>query len=176
MSKKQILSDDEIKKTVEQLASDVIGNYSDFSDVILVGILTNGVPLAERISQLIKEKTGNKVPVGKLDVSLYRDDLITKGHFITVKSSDIPMELTDKTVILVDDVLFHGRTIRAALDGILDYGRPKKIELLVLIDRGHREIPIRADYIGKEIETKKTDHIRVNLYEVNAEETVILEK
>ena len=119
-----------------------------------MGVLTNGVPIGKRMAGIIAEKASVEVPVGSLDVALYRDDIFEKGHYITVRESDIPFDLTGKTVVLVDDVLFHGRTIRAALDGLMDFGRPRRVDLAVLVDRGHRDLPIMANFVGETLETE----------------------
>lgn len=177
MANKEIKTEKEIAQLVRKL-SDAIGkaHAGNLNNILLVGILTHGFPLAERISKHIKNAGNGEVLVGKLDVSLYRDDIMDKGNFLTVKESHIPADVTDKTIVLVDDVLFHGRTIRAALDGLMDFGRPARIELAVLIDRGHRELPIQPDYVGETISTSKTDYVRVKLVEVDAEESITLEK
>ncbi|MFC1755603.1 bifunctional pyr operon transcriptional regulator/uracil phosphoribosyltransferase PyrR [Thermoproteota archaeon] len=170
-----ILNEDAMRQAIENMAKEIIIKHKrNLHMVVFIGIVSRGLPLAERIKRIILEETGTTIPIGKLDVSLYRDDLTTKGQFITIKASDIPFDLTEKHVILIDDVLFQGRTIRAGLNALLDYGRPRSISLSVLIDRGHRELPIEANFVGQKIETRKTDHIAVNLYESDGEESVIL--
>ena len=171
-----LLDDAKIESMIHDIGLTIMESVSQLEELIFIGILTHGVPLAERLSRYIKEKANIVVPVGKFDVSLYRDDILKKGSYMTLREPQIPVDLTDKIVILVDDVLFHGRTIRAAMDGLLDFGRPAKIELAVLIDRGHRELPIMANYIGKSIETNESDHIQVRLLEVDAEDSVMLQK
>lgn len=171
-----VLHSEEIDGLLAQMAEKICHDNSALSDLVFVGILTNGVPISERLSKRIEETSGVKVPVGKLDVGLYRDDIVDKGSYITIRESDIPFELENKTVILVDDVLYHGRTIRAALNGILDFGRPHKINLAVLVDRGHRQLPIVADYVGKTLATDLEDYVCVRLLEVDAEDSVCLKK
>ena len=143
-------------------------------DLILVGIRRRGVPLAERLAEIIKQIEGVQVPVGKLDITLYRDDLTALSDHPVVRGTDIPYDVTNKTVIFVDDVLYTGRTIRAAMDALMDMGRPHLIQLAVLIDRGHRELPIRADYIGKNVPTAKKESIKVMLREIDNEEGVVI--
>ena len=159
---------------IDTLSNQIVTAHPSLDDVVFVGILSTGFPIAERLAKRIKDQTQIEVPVGKLDVSLYRDDLIEKGSYITLQQSEIPVNLTDKVVVLVDDVLFHGRTIRAAMDGILDFGRPKRIECAVLIDRGHRELPIEATYVGETISTQSDQYVKVSLLEVEGEDGVIL--
>ena len=172
--KTAIMVDQDINRAVTRIAHEIIENSGDLDNLVLVGVISRGVQIAERISKEIKRAENIKVPVGELDVALYRDDLSTKGSFVTVRETKIPGELTNKMVILVDDVLFHGRTIRAALDGLNDYGRPKAIRLAVLIDRGHRELPIHADYIGKRVPTSKFELVEVKLLETDGEDLVTL--
>lgn len=157
----KIMGTKEVDRALERIAYEIIERNEGLDDIVLVGVLTNGFPIAEMLSQIMEKSRDIKIPVGKLDVALYRDDLIEMAGKVTIKESDIPFDIHDKKIVLVDDVLFHGRTIRAALDGLIDYGRPKEIQLAVLIDRGHRELPIQADYIGKVVKTKKDDTIKV---------------
>ncbi|MDA1353059.1 MAG: bifunctional pyr operon transcriptional regulator/uracil phosphoribosyltransferase PyrR [bacterium] len=177
MTHQQLKTEKEIALLVSRLAEGIIKRHEGtLENTVLVGVLTHGLPLAERIARNIKNAGKGEVLVGKLDVSLYRDDILDKGNFLTVKETHIPTDITGKTIILVDDVLFHGRTIRAALDGLMDFGRPARIELAVLIDRGHRELPIQPDFVGETISTNKTDYVRVALIEVDAHESITLEK
>ena len=143
-------------------------------DLLLVGIRRRGVPLAERIADKIHQLEGVRPLTGQLDITLYRDDLSTIGPQPVVNRTDIPEDVTDRTVVLVDDVLYTGRTVRAAMDELVDFGRPKRIELAVLIDRGHRELPIQADYVGKYIQTSDSEIIKVMLSEFDDEEQVVL--
>jgi pyrimidine operon attenuation protein / uracil phosphoribosyltransferase len=137
-----------------------------------VGIKRRGIPLAKRLSKIIEEIEDFKIPVGSVDITLYRDDLTTIAQMPVIKSTDMGIDVRNKKVIIVDDVIYTGRTVRAAIDAIIDNGRPQMIQLAVLIDRGHREIPIRADYVGKNIPTSKDEIISVELNEVDGEETV----
>lgn len=165
---------EDISSAVQILATSILKNHPDLSEVVLVGVVSAGFPVAQRLKHALEEKSGVTVPVGKLDVSLYRDDLLSKGHYVTLRETDIPFNLTGKVLILVDDVLFSGRTIRAALNALLDFGRSSKIELAVLLDRGHREVPIFAHYVGKTITTAHTDHIELRLYEIEGEDVCFL--
>jgi|OM-RGC.v1.018491985 Pyrimidine operon attenuation protein/uracil phosphoribosyltransferase len=171
-----IINENDLAELVKSIADQIVKDNKDLSDLVLVGIITNGVPLAERISHLIQEKTNVSLPVGKLDVGFYRDDILDKGNFITIQETSIPYDLTNKTVIIVDDVLHHGRTIRAALDGLVDFGRPNTIRLAVLIDRGQRELPIQPDYLGQSIDATTSDYVNVSLVEVQAEDFVAIQK
>ena len=173
---KNLLSATDIKDTVLRIARDIIKNQSDISvpSVVLVGIHSRGVPLAKRLKEQLNQLTKTDIPLGTLDITLYRDDLATVGPAPIVKGTDIKLDLTGKVVILVDDVLFTGRTIRAALDELADFGRPSRIQLAVLIDRGHRELPIHADYVGKKVETKRTEIIEVRLKEIDGKDEVIV--
>jgi pyrimidine operon attenuation protein/uracil phosphoribosyltransferase len=162
---KDILNSKEIKKTVTRIAHEIIEKNRDISSVCLVGIQRGGVVFAKRLASEIGAVTSGKVEVGALDIALYRDDIFIKEEQPVVRSTDIPFSVTGKTVLLVDDVLFTGRSIRAAMDALVDFGRPAKIQLAVLIDRGHRELPIRPDYVGKNIPTSLNDRVEVILDE-----------
>ncbi|MBU2436382.1 MAG: bifunctional pyr operon transcriptional regulator/uracil phosphoribosyltransferase PyrR, partial [Candidatus Omnitrophica bacterium] len=168
---------DGLRRVIERLTHQVLEKNSAPGGVVLIGIQTRGVYLAKRIQKIIKEIEAIEVPLGILDITFYRDDLTTIGPKPVVKETQIEFDLNGKTVVLVDDVLFTGRTIRAALDEIMDFGRPKKVELLVLVDRGHRELPIRADFVGKNIPTSCRELIEVKLEEVDGrDEVMIVEK
>lgn len=160
---KKLMGQREIKQALERIAHEVIEKNEGLGDVVLVGILTNGFPLAQKIAGIMEKVKKVKVPLGKLDIALYRDDLVERAGKVTIRESDIPFDINGKKIVLVDDVLFHGRTIRAALDGLIDYGRPKEIQLAVLVDRGYRELPIQADYIGLKVKTKKQEEIKVEV-------------
>src|SRR5207249_10166960 len=140
----------------------------------LVGIQRRGVPLAGRIAQAIAEHEGVQVPVGALDITFYRDDLSLVAQQPLVKGTDLPFDLNESTIVLVDDVLYTGRTIRAAMDALVDFGRPRAIQLAVLVDRGHRELPIRADYVGKNVPTSLEEDVRVRVKELDGEDSVVL--
>ena len=164
--KKNVLLDAEaIRRAIVRISHEIIERNKGVEDIVLVGIHTLGVPMAERLAAAIEKIENVKVPVGMLDITMYRDDLSTLDYNPVVHGTEIDSDLTGKTVILVDDVLFTGRTIRAAMDALIDMGRPKAIQLAVLIDRGHRELPIRADFAGKNVPTSKKEVVNVQLVE-----------
>ncbi|MEB3287497.1 MAG: bifunctional pyr operon transcriptional regulator/uracil phosphoribosyltransferase PyrR [Vampirovibrionales bacterium] len=169
-----ILSSDDVARTLKRLTHELLEKNNGSKDLVLMGILTRGKPLAERIGQLVEQFEGNAIPVGYLDITLYRDD--TGQTFKPTGDSLVPVDITDKRVILVDDVLFSGRSIRAALDAINAYGRPASVQLMVLLDRGHRDLPIRADYVGKNLPTAKEERVFVRLKEVDGDDQVVLRK
>ncbi|MBI5665564.1 MAG: bifunctional pyr operon transcriptional regulator/uracil phosphoribosyltransferase PyrR [Nitrospirae bacterium] len=171
---KEILDSDDINRAIRRMAHEIIEKNKGVSNLCLVGIQKGGVTLAERLASQIEAIEGGKIRVGKLDITLYRDDLNTKVEQPVVKRTEIPCTIDDKTVILVDDVLFTGRSIRAAMDALIDFGRPAYIQLAVLIDRGHRELPIRADYAGKNIPTSFKDRVEVTLKEDTDKDKVVL--
>lgn len=169
-----VLDEQAIRRALTRIAHEIIEKNKGIEDCVLIGIRTRGIFLAERLSERIKQIEGKDIQVGELDITLYRDDLSTKtsdGQPV-VKGSDIPERITNKKVILVDDVLFTGRTVRAAMDALVDMGRPSQIQLAVLVDRGHRELPIRADYVGKNIPTSQSEKIVVKLMEVDRQDQV----
>ncbi|MFH0991845.1 MAG: bifunctional pyr operon transcriptional regulator/uracil phosphoribosyltransferase PyrR [bacterium] len=173
--KKTIVIDNEgFRRTVNRLAHEVVENHKGAENVCIVGIRTRGEFLAQRLAKKIEEIEGRRVPVGILDITLYRDDLRGRLDQPQLKSTEILFDVTGKVLVLVDDVLFTGRTIRSALNAIMDLGRPALIELLVLIDRGHRELPIKADFIGKNIPTSANQEIKVMIAEVDGEDNVTL--
>lgn len=174
--KKKILSQDEIRRTLYRLAHQILEKSSPSEEIALVGIQTRGVHLAKRIQSTIKEIEGKDVPLGTLDITLYRDDLTAIGPKPIVKETQLSFGLSDKVVILVDDVLYTGRTVRAALNEIMDFGRPKRVEFLVLVDRGFRELPIRADYVGKNIPTSRREVVEVRLKESDGIDEVVVIK
>jgi len=175
--KAKILNEEEIRRILKRISHQIVEKNINIDKLCLVGIQTRGVFLAKRIKSIIEEIEKAKVPLGIIDITLYRDDLTVIGPLPLVKETKIDFDINDKIVILVDDVLFTGRTVRCALDEIMDFGRPRKIKLAVLIDRGHRELPIRADFVGKNIPTSSSEHIEVRLKEVDGrDEVVILEK
>jgi len=171
---KRILTAEDIKRMLSRLTHQIIEKNPDPRELMLIGIQTRGVYLAERIQQLIQEIEKVQVSLGILDITLYRDDLTTIGPKPVVRETKIAEDINNKVVILIDDVLFTGRTVRAALDEIMDFGRPKRVELLVLIDRGHRELPIRADFVGKNIPTSKQEIVEVKLMEVDKIDEVMV--
>lgn len=172
--KVQILDPDGIRRSLKRIAHEIVEKNKGIDDLLLVGIRRRGVPLAERLAKLIKEIEGSYPLVGKLDITLYRDDLTALGDQPVVHGTEIPYDISNKKIILVDDVLYTGRTIRAAMDAIIDLGRPQIIQLAVLIDRGHRELPIRADYIGKNVPTSKKEVVHVMLQEIDGEDGVVI--
>jgi pyrimidine operon attenuation protein/uracil phosphoribosyltransferase len=170
-----IFGEAEIEKAVDKIYQEILERHLDMSNLGLVGIRTGGKYIADRIRKRIKDAKGIDIPVGIVDITLYRDDWTRMSQHPGVKSTDIPFPLEDTHVVLVDDVLFTGRTIRAALDALMDYGRPKRIELAVLIDRGHREFPIKADYIGIDLPTSPHESVNVYLKEIAQFDSVTLE-
>ena len=174
---KTVLMDDKaVARALIRVAHEVIEKNKGSKDLTLVGIRTRGVPLARRLAAEIEKIEGVQPPVGILDITLYRDDLSTLGYQPVVHETEIPFNINDKTIILVDDVLFTGRTVRAALGAIMDIGRPKSIQLAVLVDRGHRELPIRADYVGKNVPTSRKEIVSVQLKATDAAEQVVLQE
>ena len=169
----EILSTQEIRRTLTRLASEVIEKSGDLSQLILLGIYTRGVPLADLLAQQLEQLEGVKVAVGAIDVTFYRDDL-DRIKTRTPAKTKIPWDLTGKTVVLVDDVIYRGRTIRAALNAVTEYGRPQCIRLLVLVDRGHRELPIHPDFVGKQLPTSSEEQVKVYLQEIDGRDGVEL--
>ncbi|MBT2678502.1 bifunctional pyr operon transcriptional regulator/uracil phosphoribosyltransferase PyrR [Bacillus sp. ISL-35] len=180
MSEKAVVLDNQgIRRALTRIAHEIIERNKGIEHCVLVGIRTRGIYIANRLAERIREIEGAEMPVGELDITLYRDDLTTKtiDQEPEVKGSDIPVDISNKKVILVDDVLYTGRTVRAAMDALIDIGRPATIQLAVLVDRGHRELPIRADFVGKNIPTSSSEKIVVELQEVDEEDRVsIFEK
>jgi len=161
-------------RTLARIAHEILERGHGLDDLALVGIRTRGVPIARRLAGIIKEISQRDVPTGALDITLYRDDLMRHavGAQPVVRSTDIPFSIDDRRILLVDDVLYTGRTIRAALDALIEFGRPRSIQLVVLVDRGHRELPIKADYVGKNIPTSTTQSVHVHLAEVDGRDEV----
>ncbi len=170
MSEKQILSADDIRRAITRIAHEVAERNEGVEGIVLVGIRRRGVPLAQRIAATLADIEGTRMPVGVLDITLYRDDLSMRGPAPVVHSTSIPVDITGQIVVLIDDVLYTGRTVRAALDALADLGRPARIQLAVLIDRGHRELPIRADFVGKNVPTASDEVIETRLREVDGGE------
>ncbi|MBM7556044.1 bifunctional pyr operon transcriptional regulator/uracil phosphoribosyltransferase PyrR [Halanaerobacter jeridensis] len=175
-TKKELIGADGIRRALVRISHEIIEKNEGLEDIVVIGIRTRGVPLAKRITSNLKEIEGQEIPNGSLDITLYRDDLTTIAKQPIVHQTEIPFDVTDKKVILVDDVLYTGRTVRAALDALMDLGRPESIQLAILTDRGHRELPIRADYVGKNIPTSKDELIDVNLKEIDGEDAVVLQE
>ncbi|MBN2070479.1 MAG: bifunctional pyr operon transcriptional regulator/uracil phosphoribosyltransferase PyrR [Candidatus Krumholzibacteriota bacterium] len=175
MIRKAVVMDSvQLRRTIMRIAHEIVEKNRGVEGLILVGIRKRGVPLAERIASAIEKIEGTKVPVGALDITLYRDDVQMIASMPVVGKTEIGSDITDRTVILVDDVLFTGRTVRAALDELTDFGRPRSIQLAVLVDRGHREYPIRADFVGKNVPTSAAETVKVLLSEIDREEQVVL--
>ncbi len=172
--KRIILSRTGVEQTVRNLVDQICTGIPDTGDIVLIGIQTRGVPLARRISQSMYEKTGTEVRVGVLDITLYRDDVQSIALQPLIKETDLPLDLNDRVVVLVDDVIFTGRSVRAALDQLIDFGRPRAIRLCVLLDRGHREFPIQPDFVGKTLATSKSEEVRVLLKEVDGKDQVLV--
>lgn len=170
--KSQIMDKDQMERSLQRMAHEIIEQNRGLEKIRLVGIRSRGVPLAERLSSYLKLITNQEIPVGILDITLYRDDLSTISHQPIIKGSAIDFDIEDSIIVLVDDVLYTGRTVRAAIDALMDFGRPKQIQLAVLIDRGHRELPIKADYVGKNVPTSKEEIIKVALEEIDGEDSV----
>ena len=164
----------DVDAMIMALAGSIMSDYDDFSSVVLVGVYSHGFPLAERLSKLISIKKDVQIPVGGLDVSVYRDDIESLGQYVTIKESTMPVDVHNKTIILVDDVVHHGRTARAALNALFDFGRPKEVRYCALIDRGERCLPIKPDYIGRQISVQSQQYVAVNLLEIDGEDTVYL--
>lgn len=172
---KTILMDSEgIRRALTRIAHEIVEKNKGVDGLVLVGIRTRGVPIAERIAAEIEQIEGSRPPVGILDITLYRDDLSTLSYQPIVHPTQMPVDITGKTIILTDDVLYTGRTIRAALDALIDMGRPTTIQLAVLIDRGHRELPIRADYVGKNVPTATREVVSVQLSDTDKAEQVVI--
>jgi pyrimidine operon attenuation protein/uracil phosphoribosyltransferase len=172
--KGRLMSASEIERTLVRLAHEIVEKNAGAENVALIGIKRRGVPLAERIAALIGKIEKKKIDTGVLDISFYRDDLSTSGPRPTVNNGDIGFDVNGRDVVLMDDVLYTGRTIRAALDALFDHGRPKSVQLLVLIDRGHRELPIQATYTGRSVPTSSREIIEVKLKEIDGDEQVLL--
>jgi pyrimidine operon attenuation protein/uracil phosphoribosyltransferase len=170
-----IMNADGMRRAITRMAHEIVERDGEVADLVLVGIRTRGVPLAQRVAATLLEFEERRPPVGELDVTLYRDDLFRSSRRSLAPSS-MPIDITDRQVVLVDDVLFTGRTIRAAMDALMDFGRPRAIRLLVLVDRGHRELPIRPDYVGKNLPTARGEAVEVHLEELDGRDDVVLRK
>ena len=176
MSGRQIMTADEIRRATTRLSHEIVEKQAGTAGLMLIGIQRRGVPLARRIAASILEHEGVEVPVGALDITFYRDDLSLVAQQPIVKGTELPSGIDGRTIILVDDVLYTGRTIRAAMDALVDFGRPQAIRLAVLVDRGHRELPIRADHVGKNVPTSREESVRVHLDETDGEDGVEIER
>ena len=169
-----VIDADRMGRTLVRIAHEILERSRGVEELALVGIRTRGVPIARRLAQAIKEINGHEVPTGALDITLYRDDLMRHpvGPQPVVRRTEIPFSIDGKRILLVDDVLYTGRTIRAALDALIDFGRPQSIQLVVLVDRGHRELPIKADYVGKNLPTAASESVQVHLMEIDGRDEV----
>jgi pyrimidine operon attenuation protein/uracil phosphoribosyltransferase len=174
VEKKQLMTATEIDRTLQRLAHEIVEKSGGTANLALIGIRRRGVPLAQRVARAMRGIDGVDVPVGTLDITLYRDDLSKVAQHPVVHSSEIPFGVDDKDLILVDDVLYTGRTVRAAMNGLFDLGRPQRVRLAVLIDRGHRELPVEASFVGRHVQTSSREIIEVRLNEVDKEERVML--
>ncbi len=172
--KAKLIDEKGLDRTITRLAHEILERNKGTENLVLVGIRTRGAPLAQRIADKIRQIEGIEVPLGTLDITLYRDDFRRRLKQPVVQTTDIPFNIDDKNVVLVDDVLYTGRTTRAALDALMDFGRPARIQLAVLVDRGHRELPIKADFVGKNVPTSIGEEVRVHLKEVDGEDAVLL--
>ncbi|PKN20354.1 MAG: bifunctional pyr operon transcriptional regulator/uracil phosphoribosyltransferase PyrR [Deltaproteobacteria bacterium HGW-Deltaproteobacteria-6] len=175
-STKIVMDSDGIERCLTRIAYEILEKNKGMDDLVLVGIRTGGIYLAERLQKKISAIEDREIPLGILDITLYRDDITKSKKKAPLGKTKIPFDLTDKKVILVDDVLFTGRTIRAAMDALIDFGRPKMIQLAVLIDRGHRELPIRADYVGKNLPSSLWEAVSVDLLEKSGKDEVVIEE
>ncbi len=177
LTDKTVLMDSEgIRRALTRISHEIVEKNKGVENIVLVGIRTRGVPIAERLADTIESIEGKRPPVGVLDITLYRDDLSTLSYQPIVHPTELPVDISGKTIVLVDDVLYTGRTIRAALDALIDMGRPKTIQLAVLIDRGHRELPIRADFVGKNVPTSSREVVSVQLNKTDGSEKVVIKE
>ena len=169
-----VLDADRISRSLTRIAHEILERNRGVDELALVGIRTRGVPLARRLAKIIGDVSRHEVPTGALDITLYRDDLMRTavGAQPLIRKTEIPFSIDDKRILLVDDVLYTGRTIRAALDALIEFGRPKAIQLVVLVDRGHRELPIKADYVGKNLPTSSAESVQVHLTEIDGRDEV----
>jgi pyrimidine operon attenuation protein/uracil phosphoribosyltransferase len=174
--KAEIIDADGIRRIITRIAHEIVERNKGVEDLVLIGIRRRGVPIAQRLAKKIQEFEDKAPAEGSLDITLYRDDLSTVAHQPVVGSTDIPVDINGKVAILVDDVLYTGRTIRAAMDALIDFGRPRAIQLAVVVDRGHRELPIRADYVGKNVPTSKKEVIGVKLIEIDGHDAVVIKE
>ena len=172
-----VMDADRIGRTLARIAHEIIERNKGIEDLALVGVRRRGVPIARRLARALREITGDEIPTGALDITLYRDDLMRNavGPQPVVRRTEIPFSIDNRKILLVDDVLYTGRTTRAALDALIDFGRPRAIQLIVLVDRGHRELPIKADYVGKNLPTSPEQSVQVRLQEIDDVDEVVLQ-
>jgi len=175
MAARSTMDADQIRRAITRLGHEIGERHGGTNDLVLIGIQRRGVVLAHRLADAIAAAEHVRVPIGALDISLYRDDLSELATYPIVRPTELPFDITDRTVVLVDDVLFTGRTIRAAMDALIDFGRPRAVRLVVLVDRGHRELPIRADHVGRNIPTARTERVNVHVQELDGVDEVELD-
>ena len=175
MAARSTMDADQIRRAIARLGHEIVERQGGTGGLVLIGIQRRGVLLAHRIADAIAAAEGVRLPVGALDISLYRDDLSELANYPIVRPTQLPFDITDRTVVLVDDVLFTGRTVRAALDALIDFGRPRAVRLVVLVDRGHRELPIRADHVGRNIPTARAERVNVHMQELDGIDEVELD-
>src|SRR5262245_36361836 len=173
-----VMDAERVSRSLARIAHEILERNRGVEDLALVGIRTRGVPIAKRLARAIREINGHDIPTGALDITMYRDDLMRHavGPQPVIRKTEIPFSIDDKHILLVDDVLYTGRTIRAALDALIDFGRPKVIQLVVLVDRGHRELPIKADYVGKNLPTALSQSVQVHLEEIDGRDEVEIQE
>jgi pyrimidine operon attenuation protein/uracil phosphoribosyltransferase len=176
MSERRILDADDVRRALTRIAHEIVERDGSVEDLVLVGIRSRGVPMAQRLAALIEQHEGASVPIGSVDITYYRDDLTRMAHAPIVKRSDLEVEVAGRIVVLVDDVLYTGRTVRAALDALTDHGRPRAVRLATLVDRGHRELPIRPDFVGKNLPTSEDEIVHVRLAETDEVDEVVIER
>ena len=174
---REVMDADRMSRALTRIAHEILERNRGLDELALVGIRTRGVPIARRLGQLLREINGDHVPTGSLDITLYRDDLMRNavGPQPVVRRTEIPFSIDDRRILLVDDVLYTGRTTRAALDALIDFGRPRAIQLVVMVDRGHRELPIKADYVGKNVPTSLKQSVQVRLQEIDGVDEILIE-
>ena len=175
MPERVLLTAEDLRRAVVRIAHEILEAHKGSKDLVLIGMRTRGVPLAKRLAETMRQIEGEDVPTGSLDFGLYRDDLSTRGAQISLAPSDVPVSIEGRNVVLVDDVIQTGRSVRAALEAVISHGRPRRIQLAVLVDRGHRELPIRPDYVGKNVPTARGDDVRVRLSETDGRDEVAIE-
>ena len=175
MAARSTMDADQIRRAITRLGHEIVERHGGTDDLVLIGIQRRGVVLAHRLADAIAVAEQVRVPIGALDISLYRDDLSELAKYPIVRPTELPFDITDRTVVLVDDVLFTGRTVRAAMDALIDFGRPRAIRLVVLVDRGHRELPIRADHVGRNIPTARAERVNVHVQELDGIDAVELD-
>ena len=174
MQKTEIMDESAVSRAITRISHEIIEKNKGIENLVLIGIQRRGVPLAKRIADRIKSVENSEIPVGILDITLYRDDLSLLNEHPVINGTEINFDIANKKVVLVDDVIYTGRTVRAAIDAIMDINRPNMIQLAVLIDRGHRELPIRADYVGKNVPTSRSEIVHVNVLEIDGENSVTI--